>query len=410
MEILLIGGGIGGLTLALCLHRVGVRSRIFEVTREYKPLGVGINLLPHAVRELSNVGVAAELGARGVQVQDSRFFNSHGQFIYSELCGRAAGHRFPHLTLHRADLHEVLLTAVTNRLGRDAVVMDHRCIGIEQDAQGVTVHFEDSRGRRRASVRGAAAIGCDGVRSAVRRQVHPDEPAPTYTGHTTWRGVARDRPFLSGATVARAGSFKTGLVAAYPIRKFTDGTQLINFVGALPKQTPLPSDWHREGRLADIIGSFRDWRFPWLDIPRLFSRADAVLEYPLFDHEPLDHWTAGRVTLLGDAAHPISPRGGNGAAQAIIDAATLARTLAEIADPAAALRAYEDERRPATTRILYVNRQAPPDIIIARVEQMTGGKPFERLDALIDAREFRAITERYKAITGGDIRVTNSAA
>jgi 5-methylphenazine-1-carboxylate 1-monooxygenase len=352
------------------------------------------------VKELAELGLEAALVHRGVVARERAFFNAHGQLIYREPLGRFAGLPHPHITIQRADLHDILLTAVIERLGPDAVVMGHRCTGIAQDGNGVVAQLADAGTHSPVAVRADIAVACDGLHSAVRRRFYPREPAPLYCGKTSWRGVARGVPFLSGASVAFVGTYNSGMVAAYPVKTYPDGTQLINLIACLPKQIPVDGDFDRQGRLDDFIGRFSGWSFDWIDIPRLFSGTDGVLELPLVDRDPISRWTFGRVTLLGDAAHPMSPRGGNGAAQAIIDAATLARCLASAGDAMSALQDYEARRRPATSDIVLANRQSPPDTITEKVEQRTGGSRFEAIGEIATSDELRAISENYQRVTG----------
>jgi 2-polyprenyl-6-methoxyphenol hydroxylase-like FAD-dependent oxidoreductase len=401
MDVLVAGGGIGGLTAALWLHRIGIRCRVYEASQHYNRLGVGINLQPHAVKELSELGLEAALVHRGVVIEERAFFNAHGQLIYREPVGRFARLPFPHVTIQRADLHDILLAAVIERLGPQAVVMGHRCVGIEQDAGAVVGRFAIAGSRHAdVAVRADMAVACDGLHSAVRRRFYPHEPAPLYCGKTSWRGLARAEPFLSGATVAFVGAYNTGMFAAYPVRIYPDGTQLINLIACLPKRIPVGSDLDRQARVADFIDRFNGWIFDWIDVPRLFSSTKDVLEFPLVDRDPIPRWTFGRVTLLGDAAHPMSPRGGNGAAQAIIDAATLARSLAGEGDPSSALRDYEARRRPATSEIVLANRLSPPDTIIETIERRTGGGRLDAVDHIATCDELRVISQNYQRVTG----------
>ncbi len=393
-EILVVGGGIGGLTLALALHAQGLPSRIYKAAEEFKPLGVGINMLPHAVSVLTDLGLEHHLMARGVEAREFSFFNRHGQFIFSEPCGRYAGYGYRHFSIHRGDLHEVLYDAVTKRLGQDAIHMGHRCIGIDQNDAGVTLEFDNA-----PSHSGTIAIGADGFHSAVRRQFYPDE-GMQFGGINMWRGVTRRAPFLSGASVTRVGTVGNGKMTIYPIRQFDDGTQLVNWVVEQQRDEFGPNDWATPGRVRDFIGPHADWNFDWLDIPELVGNAEYIFEYPMVDREPIDRWTFGRVTLLGDAAHPMYPRGGNGGAQAILDARTLAALLNRTDDPLVALRNYETERLEVTNRIVLTNREQPPDYIIETVEALTRGEPFDRIEDVIDPAELAAISNRYKEIAG----------
>jgi 2-polyprenyl-6-methoxyphenol hydroxylase-like FAD-dependent oxidoreductase len=213
-----------------------------------------------------------------------------------------------------------------------------------------------------------------------------------------WRGVTRRQPFLSGASVTRIGTVARGKMTVYPIRQFDDGTQLVNWVTEQPRDDHSLNDWATPGRIEDFIEPFADWHFSWLDVPEMIAGADYILEYPMVDRDPIDRWTFGRITLLGDAAHPMYPRGGNGGAQAILDAEAVARLLTEISDPATALQSYQDERLTVTSKIVLTNRDQPPDYIIEKVDQLTGGKPFNRIEDVIDPAELAAISDRYKNI------------
>ena len=389
MQTILIGGGIGGLTAALWLHKVGVPCRIFEASPAFRPLGVGISLQPHAMTELAEVGLAPALMSRGVVAKEKAFFTASGSLIHSEPYDTAQL-ADPYVTIQRSDLHDILLGEVIRRLGPDAVVMDRRCVRVEQSGDFVTVHFVDSNGSAKAE-RADIAVGCDGLHSAVRRQMYPNESAPIYSGVTSWRGLVRSSPFLSGSSIALVGAFDTALFMAYPVRQHADGGQLLNLIASVPKPVPIEIDGSgTPGRREDFIEHFREWTFDWLDVPGLLYGTDSYLELPLVDRDPLARWTFDRVTLLGDAAHPMSPRGGNGAAQSIIDAAELARSLANEPDIRSALERYEAKRRPAANTVVMANRESPPDLIIKRA----GDGP------AVDSAEFKNIWANYNRLTG----------
>jgi len=401
-EVIIVGAGIGGLTLGLALHQAKIPCRIFESAPELRAIGVGINLLPHATRELAALGLEDALAKVAIQTSDATFFNRFGQLIYQEPLGRAAGYDHPQFSIHRGDLQMVLLDAFRARAGADRIVTGRHCLGVAQDDGGVTLTFSDGPGGKdRFAVRGRVAIACDGINSVIRKQFFPDEGEPRYSGVNMWRGVTRWKPMLSGASMVRAGWLSHGKMVIYPIRAAgSDGLQLINWVAEIETPNYRKRDWNREGSLDDFIGPFSAWHFDWLDVPAFIRAADSVLEFPMVDQDPLPRWTFGRVTLLGDAAHPMVPRGSNGAGQAILDARALTTALLEHADPAAALSAYEAQRLEATTRIVLTNRSNPPDAILREVFERTHDKPFKAIDDVISRDELAALSEGYKRIAG----------
>jgi 2-polyprenyl-6-methoxyphenol hydroxylase-like FAD-dependent oxidoreductase len=402
MTIAIVGGGICGLSLALNLKQRGVACRVYERAPEIKELGVGITLLPHAMREFSALGLGDTLLKTGIENRESRFYNRFGQLIYREERGKFAGYPFPEVGIHRGKLHLILYDAVKQRLGADAVVTDCEATAVEQDERGATVHFRAfSTGAKRDSVRAAAVIDCEGINSPIRKQFYADDKV-VFTGINTWRGVTRRKPILDGRTYMRVGSILTGKIVIYPIIDDVDGAgdQLINWMAEIKRDTVAQNDWNRAGNLADFYPLYESWRFDWLDVAQIIKDADQILEYPMVDKDPIARWTFGRVTLAGDAAHPMYPRGSNGAAQAAIDARTLADLLAGQADPRDALKAYEDARAAPAAKVVRTNREHPPDFINIKVEELVGDKPFDDLDKYITQNELRALSENYKRIAG----------
>lgn len=397
MEILIIGGGIGGLTLALSLHEAGVACRVFEAAPEVKPLGVGINLLPHGMRELRELGLEQRLAAAAVETRELRFYNRFGQLIFAEPRGRFAGYDWPQLSIHRADLHEVLLAALRERAGSDCIALGSRCVSIEEKARSVVAKFDNG-----SAAEGSCVIGCDGFHSQVRKILFPEEGPPAYQGINMWRGTTRMKPFLDGATMATVGWLECGKLVVYPIRGQldADGRQLINWVAEIQSPRNVMADWSLGGRLEDFYPTFAGWRFDWLDCAELLKNAEQVLEYPMADRDPLPYWTRGRVTLLGDAAHPMYPRGSNGAGQAVLDARSLAGCLARDADPQKALKQYEANRLQAANELVLRNRSDPPDAILREVWKRSGDKPFARIEDVISREELVAISESYKRVAG----------
>jgi len=396
-DVLIIGGGVTGLTLALSLHEARIPCRVYEAAAELKWHGVGINLLPHAVRELTELGLAGRLERRAVLTREMCFYNRFGQFVYKEPRGRYAGYDWPQFSIHRGELHRVLVDAVRERLGADSVALGHRCETLEQDAGGVTASFAG-----RAPVRGAVAIACDGIHSAVRRQLYPDEGPPVYSGINMWRGVTRWKPYLSGESFVQCGWLDVGKIVVYPIGREPDeqGRQLITWTAEFRSPRNVQADWNLNGRLADFLPTFESFRFEWLDVAEMLRNAEVVLEYPMVDRDPVPRWTFGRVTLVGDAAHPMHPRGANGAAQGILDARTLAGCLARGRDPVTALEAYEKARLKPANEVVLASRSISPDTILRLVHERTGDKPFERVEDVVSGEELAALMEKYKRVAG----------
>jgi 2-polyprenyl-6-methoxyphenol hydroxylase-like FAD-dependent oxidoreductase len=388
-DVLIVGGGIGGLTLALSLRQAGIPCRVFEAAPAVKALGVGINLLPHGMRELTELGLQNRLVAAGVETRELRFYNRFGQFIFSEPRGRHAGYEWPQLSIHRADLHAVLLEEV----GEDVVFLGKKCVSVRDR----TVTFEDG-----TSATGSCVIGCDGIHSAVRKHLFPDEGPVAYHGINMWRGTTRMKPFLTGSSMAVAGWLDVGKLVIYPIRNQldADGNQLVNWVAEIQSPRNVMQDWNLGGRVEDVLPTFRDWTFDWLDCAATIGNAEQVLEYPMVDRDPLPYWTKGCVTLLGDAAHPMYPRGSNGAGQAILDARTLAGCLSRNGRREDALKDYEGQRLKAANELVLMNRTNPPDAILREVWKRSGDKPFARIEDLISREELVAISEGYKRVAG----------
>jgi 5-methylphenazine-1-carboxylate 1-monooxygenase len=406
MDVAIVGGGITGLSLALNLFNRGIACRVYERAPEIRELGVGITLLPHAMREFAALGLEDELCKAGIPIRESCFFNRFGQLIYREDRGRFAGYPHPEVSIHRGRLHLILLRAVVTRLGAGAVITDRECVAVEQDEAGATLRFrETTSGSVLDPVRADLVIACDGINSALRKQFYPDD-AVAFAGINTWRGITRRKPFLTGQTYTRTGSILTGKIVIYPIIDKIDeyGNQLVNWMAEIKQDTFEKNDWNQPGNLADFFAIYRDWHFPWLDVAELIRTADQILEYPMVDKDPVARWTFGRVTLAGDAAHPMYPRGSNGAAQGAIDARALADCLAARraahGDPRDALKDYEGRRLAAASEVVQTNRAHPPDFINLKVEQLVGDRPFEDLDRYITQGQLRALSENYKRIAG----------
>lgn len=403
MRVLVIGGGIGGLATALALHAAGIDAEVHEAAGEVRPLGVGINLQPHAVRELTELGLGEALAETGVATRELVYANRFGQVIWREDRGRAAGYRWPQYSIHRGRLQMLLWQAARARLGAGRVHAGRRLTGFAQDAAGVTAGFADG-----TTARGDLLIAADGIHSVVRRHFAPDEGPPHWNGAILWRAVSEAPAYLTGASMVQAGSHDQKFVV-YPIAGLPDGRRLTNWIAELRFPADRPwnrEDWSRPGRLADVLPAFATWDFGWLDVPGMMRRAEAVFEYPMVDRDPLERWTKGRVTLLGDAAHPMIPIGSNGASQAILDARRLAWHLA--GKPwEAALAAYEAERRPATAALVAANRGLGPDLVLELVHQRAP-QGFSELHDVISRAELEETASRYKRLAGFDPALLNA--
>lgn len=398
MKILIAGGGITGLTTALALHERGIKVQVLEAAPALSPLGVGINLLPHSVRILTDLGLQGALLSKGVATRELVYFNVHGQRIWGEPRGRWAGYDWPQISLHRGVLQMTLLEAVKERLGAAAILTDRKVTGFDQDSSGVTVQLTDTAGNTYEE-RGDVLLACDGIHSTIRKSLYPDQASPAYGGRVLWRGVTMAKPFLTGATMIMAG-YQDQKFVCYPIEPERDGLQPINWIAELSRPTlSNPEDWNRAGRLADFLPPFEGWDFGWLDAPGLIRDADRIFEYPLVDRDPIPQWTFGRVTLAGDAAHPMYPIGSNGASQGILDADAMSRAFAEHKDPQEALAAFEAERRPPTSAIVLANRGNGPEQCMQLVHERAP-EGFEDIETVIQRSELEAIAARYKQVAG----------
>jgi 2-polyprenyl-6-methoxyphenol hydroxylase-like FAD-dependent oxidoreductase len=419
VRVLIGGCGIAGLTTALSLHAAGIEAELVDSASELKPLGVGINLLPHAVRELTELGLGPPLAATGIATAEQAHFDRRGRPIWSEPRGRRLGYAWPQYSIHRGELQMILLEAVRDRLGAGAVRTAATVTGFTERDGLVEVMLSSRSNERVVPVTADVLVGADGLYSAVRAQLHPDEPPPRWSGVMLWRGTAEGAPFLSGSSLAIAGSTTTVKFVAYPIARCggagqpaVDGEServLVNWVAEVMvggDEPPARPDWKREGRLAEALPYFRDWTFDWLDIPDLMTRTAEILEYPMVDRDPLPWWGRGRVTLVGDAAHPMYPIGSNGGSQAIIDARVLARELASAATPAEGLAAYEASRLPTVNQIVLANRNMPVDQVLDMIDARAPDG-FERIEDVLDPAELTALRDAYRATSLPDVAALN---
>jgi 2-polyprenyl-6-methoxyphenol hydroxylase-like FAD-dependent oxidoreductase len=411
MTILVAGGGIGGLTVALSLHQIGVPVRVFESVTELKPVGVGINVLPHACRELIDLGLLDRLEETGIRTKELAYFSKHGKPIWSEPRGLDAGYKWPQISIHRGTLHQLLLDAARERIGGDNILTGHHLTDWTETANGVTARFAGRDGKPAGEHQGTLLIGADGIHSAMRARLYPEEGPPIWNGRILWRGVTDGAPFLSGRTMIMAGH-ETLKFVCYPIDNAATerGKPVINWIAE--RHLPPDYQWRREdynraGKLEEFLPWFADWRFDWLDVPGLIRNARYCFEYPLVDRDPLPRWSFGRVTLLGDAAHPMYPIGSNGASQAILDARVLTREIAAKGETPAALEAYEAERRPATTQLVLLNRGNGPEQVMQLVEERAPNG-YNTVTEVLSQQELEGIAANYKRVAGFQVDALNA--
>jgi 5-methylphenazine-1-carboxylate 1-monooxygenase len=409
MKVLVIGGGIGGLATALSLHAVGIECEVFEQSRGIHELGVGINLLPHATKELAELGLLEALDRVAIRTYELIYTNRFGQKIWRELRGLDAGYDYPQFSIHRGKLQGVLYQAAQARIGEDNIHTAHQLHDVTQDAYGVAATFlrRDGAGER-VTAHGDVLIAADGIHSTVRRTFYPDEGPPSWNGIMIWRGAVEHPPFLTGRSMIIAGGMRAKLVL-YPITNQTSkpGTNLLNWalaakLGDGSEPPPRREDWNRLGQLDELLPHVEGvFHLDTIDPVELIHTTESFYEYPMCDRDPLPRWSFGRVTLLGDAAHSMYPVGSNGASQAILDARCVAPLLAETKDPVAALRAYEAERRFVTAQIVQDNRVGGPERVIDLVE---GRAPdgFANLDEVASHSELEAIVKGYSKMAGFD--------
>jgi 2-polyprenyl-6-methoxyphenol hydroxylase-like FAD-dependent oxidoreductase len=412
MHVVIVGAGIGGLTLALMLNARGINCQIYEASRRIGELGVGINVLPHAISELSELGLLARLDEVAIRTRELIYANRFGQEIWREPRGIEAGYQVPQFSIHRGHLQGVLRDAVLQRLGRASVRTGHVFNSFTQQEGGVKARFKRPNGAG-VTVTGDVLIGCDGIHSAVRRQLFPGDAGLKWNGVLMWRGATMAKGFLDGRTMIVGGGFNNKLVL-YPIGRGKAGKQLINWVvtyrmGDGSNPPPRREDWNRRGRLDELLPHVARFQTPHVDLRRLVRGAPAFYEYPMADRDPLPRWTHGRVTLLGDAAHAMYPVGSNGASQAILDARCLADALLAAEHGRAALAAYEADRLPKTAEIVRNNRQGGPEGVIDEVERRAPDG-FGDIDQVLSRAEREAIVKGYAKLAGFAKEQVNRAA
>jgi 5-methylphenazine-1-carboxylate 1-monooxygenase len=403
MKAIIVGGGIGGLTAALMLRARGFDCELFEQADAVRELGVGINTLPHAIKELAELGLLPRLDAVGIRTYELIYTNRFGQEIWREPRGLDAGYEVPQFSIHRGRLQNVIYQAVRSRLGESRLHTGHRLGAFTQDEAGVTAYFFDRNGAHRATARGDVLIGADGIHSLVRETLYPAEGPVRWNGSMLWRGAIDWPKFLTGRSMVIAGGMAAKLVV-YPIgegaredRPLTNWAVLVRTgEGGVP---PRKEDWSRQGRFEDLMPHVQRFRIPYVDAKSLIEATPEFFEYPMCDRDPLPRWSFGRVTLLGDAAHPMYPVGSNGASQAILDARCLADRLVAAEHPCAALWAYEQERLPMTAQIVQMNRKGGPEGVIDAVEERAP-EGFQNIEDVLSFEQRKAIVRGYASSAG----------
>jgi 2-polyprenyl-6-methoxyphenol hydroxylase-like FAD-dependent oxidoreductase len=399
MRVVIVGAGIGGLVTALRLHQQGIDCTIYERSDPIRELGVGINLLPYAANELAELGLLDRLDEIGIRTQDLSYAHRLGAQIMRRRCGLSAGFAVPQFSVHRGKLQGMLLQSVRERLGAGAVQAGHRLVGFVQDAAEVRARFVDVRSTDAAVARGDVLVGADGIHSTVRSILFPHEGPPHWSGIMMWRGASEWPEFGGGNSMLIAGGTEAKWVV-YPIAQGSSAhTRLTNWAicvrtGRAGDPPPSRQEWSRPADRADLQRHVAYFRVPRLDHCALVMATSESFEFPMCDRDPLPHWTRGRVTLLGDAAHPMYPMGSSGAGQAILDATALAAQLARHADPRDAVRGYELERLSATSEIVVSNRAGGPERVIDEVERRAPAG-FSRLEDVIAPASLEAIVSSY---------------
>ena len=404
MKAIIAGGGIGGLTIALMLHARGIDCELFEQSDQVRELGVGINTLPHAIKELAALGLLEHLDAVGIRTYELFYTNRFGQEIWREPRVLDAGYDVPQFSIHRGRLQGVIYEAVRKRLGDVRVHTGHRLGAFRQDEAGVTAEFFDRNRAHRSTATADILIGADGIHSTVREALFPDEGPARWNGAMLWRGAVEWPRFLTGRSMIVAGGMAAKLVV-YPIaagsredRRLTNWA-VVAKVGDGSTPPPRKEDWSRPGRMDELAPHIRRFELGRVDAQALIKATPEFWEYPMCDRDPLPRWSFGCVTLLGDAAHPMYPVGSNGASQAILDARSLADHLVAAEHPMQALWAYERDRLPATAQIVRMNRTGGPEGVIDAVEARAPDG-FTDVDAVLSFEERQAIVRSYAATAG----------
>jgi 2-polyprenyl-6-methoxyphenol hydroxylase-like FAD-dependent oxidoreductase len=411
-RVIIAGGGIGGLATALTLHQIGVPCIVFEAVREMRPLGVGINMQPNAVRELYDLGIAKDdLDAIGLPAREWALVGLNGNDIYSEPRGLLAGYNWPQYAVHRGRFHILLYDKLIERAGPDAVQLGSRVTGYRKTAGGVIALVEHADGSK-SEMSGRLLIGADGIHSAVRAQMHPAQPPIHWGGAVMWRGTTWGKPIRTGSSFVGLGTHRQRMVF-YPISQPDPATGLsvINWIAEVTMDSAegwKQNGWFRQVSVSDFAHHFEGWVWDWLDVPALIRNADSVFENPMIDRDPVPAWVDGPVVLMGDAAHPMYPTGSNGGSQAIVDARVLGACMVEHGVTEQALAAYDAKLCAPISQVVLRNRGAGPFGLLNMVDERCGGT-FDDIDEVIPARERAEFMAGYKAAAGFAIESLNKA-
>jgi 2-polyprenyl-6-methoxyphenol hydroxylase-like FAD-dependent oxidoreductase len=412
--VLIAGGGIGGLSVALTLHQIGVPCLVLESVRDLKPLGVGINLQPNAVRELYELGIGPDqLDTIGLQAREWVLVGLNGREVYAERRGLLAGYKWPQYSVHRGGLQMLLYRAVLDRLGTDAIRTGMTVTGYGNDDDGCGVRaLIETRSGERLEIEGSLLIGADGLHSALRAQMYPGQPPIQWGGAIMWRGVTPGVPIRTGASFVGLGTHRHRVVF-YPIANPDPVTGLapINWIAEITVDNSggwTTGDWNRQVEVESFIHLFEEWNYDWLNVPGMLRGADAIFEYPMIDRDPVPTWVEGNIALLGDAAHVMYPTGSNGASQAVIDARVLGAAMIEHGVTREALQAYDQRLCSEISAVVLRNRGAGPFGLLNLLDERCGGV-FDDIDAVIPAAEREAFMARYKAAAGFAMDTLNNS-
>ena len=400
------------MTAALSLEKAGIEVTVFESIKALEPLGVGINILPHAARELIALGLQDDLDRIAIRTRSMNYYTRRGKLVISVPCGKFAGYLWPQYSLHRGELQMLLLETFKQRAGPDRVLTGHQLAGFKQDRNSITAGFIDPSSKQPlADVTGDLLIGADGLHSATRRSLYPAEGVAVYAGMVCFRGAVKASPYLDGESMVICGDNRLRLVS-YPISGVLqrNGGSHINWIAAVPFDTDKrqEEDWGKLTEPDNLVELYRDWRFDWLDVPGIISATEQIFEFPIYDRDPLQQWTFDRVTLLGDAAHPLIPVSSSGAVHAIIDGRALAYALARQRDPVAGLRAFEADRLPKANRVVLASRENGPDEVLEIVRNECPDDAENIHDHVSEAR-LQSVIDDFKERSGFAVNILNNS-